>query len=164
MSRELGLSGIVTGGRQARGRRDKPEPMSKEMADILGDVPLFAGLSRRHLHRVAGLATTRWYQPGSDIVKAGDPGDSFFVILNGRASVRLGARRIVLQTGDLFGEMALIDGEPRSATVTARTEVLVMMVPRSKFMRLLQSEPKVAQTILATLSRRVRALHATASV
>jgi ribonuclease HI len=108
MSRELGLSGIVTGGRQARGRRDKPEPMSKEMADILGDVPLFAGLSRRHLHRVAGLATTRWYQPGSDIVKAGDPGDSFFVILNGRASVRLGARRIVLQTGDFFGEMAAL--------------------------------------------------------
>jgi CRP-like cAMP-binding protein len=164
MSRELGLSGMVTGGRQARGPRDRPQPMSKEMADMLGDVPLFAGLSRRHLHRVAGLATTRWFQPGSQIVKAGGPGDSFFVILNGSANVRVGGRRIVLHTGDFFGEMSLIDGEPRSATVTAQTEVLAMVVPRSKFMKLLQSEPKVAQIILATLSRRVRVLHAAASV
>jgi CRP-like cAMP-binding protein len=163
MSRELGLSGIVTGGRQARGRH-RPAPMSKEMADILGDVPLFADLSRRHLNRVAGLATTRWYQPGSAIVTAGGPGDSFFVILNGTATVRAGRRRVVLQTGDFFGEMSLIDGEPRSATVTARAEVLVMTVPRSKFLKLLQSEPKVAQTILVALSRRVRALQAAASV
>jgi CRP/FNR family transcriptional regulator/CRP/FNR family cyclic AMP-dependent transcriptional regulator len=164
MSRELGLSGIVTGGRQAGGRRDRPQPMSKEMAGILGDVPLFAGLSRRHLNRVAGLATTRWYHPGSEIVKAGGPGDAFFVILNGRASVRVRGRRIALQTGDFFGEMSLIDGEPRSATVITQSEVLAMVVPRSKFVKLLQSEPKVAQTILATMSRRVRALQAAASV
>ena len=164
MSRELGLSGIVTGGKKSRSHSDGPEPMSKEMADILGDVPLFAGLSRRHLRRVAGLATTRWYQPGSQIVKAGGPGDAFFVILNGRANVRVGGRRIALQTGDFFGEMSLIDGEPRSATVTAQTEVLAMVVPRSKFMKLMQSEPKVAQTILATLSRRVRAMHAASSL
>jgi CRP/FNR family transcriptional regulator, cyclic AMP receptor protein len=164
VSRELGLSGMVTGGLQGRGRRDRAEPTSKELADILGDVPLFAGLSRRHLHRVAGLATTRWYQPGSQIVKAGGPGDSFFVILNGRANVRVSGRRIVLQTGDFFGEMSLIDGEPRSATVTAQGEVLAMVLTRSKFMKLLQSEPKVAQIILATLSRRVRALHAAATM
>jgi CRP-like cAMP-binding protein len=164
MSRELGLSAMVTGGRKVRGAPDRPQPMSREMADILGDVPLFAGLSRRHLHRVARLATTRWYQPGSQIVKAGGPGDSFFVILNGRANVRVGGRRIAMETGDFFGEMSLIDGEPRSATVTAQTEVLAMMVPRSKFLKLLQSEPKVAQTVMATLSRRVRALHSAASV
>jgi CRP-like cAMP-binding protein len=154
---------MVTGGRQAGGRGDPPEPTSRELADILGHVPLFAGLSRRHLNRVAGLATTRWYQPGSVIVKAGGPGDSFFVILNGQASVRAGARRVAMRTGDFFGEMSLIDGEPRSATVTARTEVLVMVIARSKFMKLLQSEPKVAQTILAAMSRRVRALQAAAS-
>src|SRR5689334_583856 len=122
------------------------------MADILGDVPLFAGLSRRHLIRVADLATTRWVTRGSAIVKAGAPGESFFVILNGRAGVRAGGRRVGMQTGDFFGEMSLIDGQPRSATVTAHTDVLVMVLPRSRFLKLVRSEPKVALAVMTALS------------
>ncbi|MGN6380404.1 MAG: Crp/Fnr family transcriptional regulator [Gaiellales bacterium] len=160
MSRELGLSRVVTGGSLA----DPSRLTRRQMADILGDVPLFAGLSRRHLNRVADLATTRWVTRGSAIVKAGSPGESFFVILNGRAGVRAGGRRVSMQSGDFFGEMSLIDGQPRSATVTAQTDVLVMVLPRSRFLKLLHSEPKVALALMTALSQRVRALQAAASV
>lgn len=58
--------------------------------------------------------------------------------------------------------MSLLDGEPRSATVTAQTDVLVMMIPRRKFLKLLENEPRIAIAVMSTLSRRVRALQAAA--
>jgi len=58
--------------------------------------------------------------------------------------------------GDFFGEMALLDGEPRSATVIAHTEVLALMIERARFLKLLQAEPKVALAIMTTLTRRLR--------
>ena len=82
------------------------------------------------------------------------------MILNGRAKVRAGSRRLTIGSGDFFGEMSLIDGDPRSATVTAGTDCLVMMLPRRRFLKLVESEPKVALAIMTTLSRRVRSLQA----
>jgi CRP-like cAMP-binding protein len=111
---------------------------------------------------VAGLASTKRYGGGSALVKSGAPGESVFVILDGRAVVRAGARRVNLGIGDFFGEMSLLDGEPRSATVTAQTDVLVMMIPRRKFLKLLEKEPRIAIAVMTTLSRRVRALQAAA--
>jgi CRP-like cAMP-binding protein len=138
-------------------------PAGREAIDLIASVPLFASLSRRHLGHVAGVATTKRYAPGSALALVGKPADAFFVILDGRVRVEAPGRPIELAAGDFLGEMALIDGEPRSATVVALADVFVLMVPRSKFLKLLESEPKLALAIMATLSGRLRAVQAAAA-
>src|SRR5438270_5625235 len=71
MSRQLGLAGILTDQPDASGQSRRPQPMTKDMVSILADVPLFSGLSRRHMNRVGGLATTKWFQRGATLVRAG---------------------------------------------------------------------------------------------
>lgn len=128
----------------------------REAADVLAQVPLFAGLSRRQLEKIAGVAVHKHYLAGSSLVRAGTPGDAFYVILGGDVSVDVPAGPVTLSAGDFFGEMAMIDGEPRFATVTAATDAVVLVIPRQKFLALLVSEPKVALAILATLAQRLR--------
>jgi CRP-like cAMP-binding protein len=124
----------------------------------LEEVPLFEGLPKRQLRRIAKLARIRRFAPGSTLVRAGDPGRSFFVLLDGTAKVvRGGGRSRRLGIGDYFGEMALLDGAPRSASVVADGEVLALTVDRSGFTKLLGAEPALAQTLLRTLAARLRA-------
>ena len=137
--------------------------MSKAWLDVLVDVPLFADLSRRHLGKVAALGRTKRFPARTSIVTAGTNADAFYVILDGKATVRAGNRRIPLTTGDYFGEMALLDGGVRSASVVADTEMLVMAIARRGFLKLLESEPKIAISIMSTLAHRVRSMQATSS-
>jgi CRP/FNR family transcriptional regulator, cyclic AMP receptor protein len=139
------------------------ERMSKAWLDVLADVPLFTDLSRRHLGKVAALGRTKRYPARTSIVTAGTNADAFYVILDGRATVRAGNRRIPLATGDYFGEMALLDGGVRSASVVADSEMLLMVIPRRGFLKLLESEPKIAISIMGTLAHRVRSMQATSS-
>lgn len=126
--------------------------------NALEEVPLFEGLSKRHVRRVAKLAHVRRFAPGSTLVRSGDSGRSFFVLLDGTAKVvRKGARARRLGIGDYFGEMALLDGAPRSADVVAEDEVLALTIDRSGFSKLLNAEPALAQTLLRTLAARLRA-------
>jgi CRP/FNR family cyclic AMP-dependent transcriptional regulator len=165
MAGNLGIPELVSGrARERRGELHMPQQMSRELVDVLAGMPLFAGLPRRHLNRIAGLATAKRFPPGTRIVKVGDPGEAFFVILDGKVLVRAGGRRTALGTGDFFGEMSLLDGQPRSATAIAQGEVLVMMVTRSKFQKLLVSEPRIAIAVMSALSLRVRALQDAACV
>jgi CRP/FNR family transcriptional regulator, cyclic AMP receptor protein len=96
------------------------------------------------------------------MVQVGEPADAFYVILDGRVRVETPGRGIELKSGDFFGEMALLDGEPRSATIVTLTEVFAMIIPRAKFLKLLESEPKIALSIMATLTRRLRDAQAVA--
>jgi len=137
--------------------------MSKAWLDVLVDIPLFADLSRRHLGKVAALGRTKRFPARTSVVTAGTNADAFYVILDGKATVRAGNRRIPLTTGDYFGEMALLDGGVRSASVVADTEMLVMAIPRRGFLKLLESEPKIAISIMSTLAHRVRSMQATSS-
>jgi CRP-like cAMP-binding protein len=137
--------------------------LSKAWLAILADVPLFADLSRRHLGKVASLGRTKRFPARTSIVTAGTNADAFYVILDGRATVRAGNRRIPLATGDYFGEMALLDGGVRSASVVADSEMLLMAIPRRGFLKLLESEPKIAISIMGTLAHRVRSMQATSS-
>jgi CRP/FNR family transcriptional regulator, cyclic AMP receptor protein len=137
--------------------------LSKAWLDVLADVPLFTDLSRRHLGKVASLGRTKRFPARTSIVTAGTNADAFYVILDGRATVRAGSRRIPLATGDYFGEMALLDGGVRSASVVADSEMLLMAIPRRGFLRLLESEPKIAISIMGTLAHRVRSMQATSS-
>jgi CRP/FNR family transcriptional regulator, cyclic AMP receptor protein len=126
-------------------------------ADALSTVPLFGDLSQRHLKKVAAKATLKRYAPLTPIVRAGDPGDAFYIILDGSASVRkTGKRAVKLGPGDFFGELALLDAAPRNATVESDENVLAMRLGRAAFTKVLESEPKVAIAMLRGLAARSR--------
>jgi CRP/FNR family transcriptional regulator, cyclic AMP receptor protein len=137
--------------------------LDRDWLPVLAEVPLFENLSRRHLKRVASLAKTRRFPPGTAIVRAGEAGTAFYVILDGSARIVTPKRRPQrLKAGQFFGEMAMLDESPRSADVVAESEVLAMTISRSSFGKLLKSEPAIANALLRTLAARVRAAEASA--
>ncbi len=111
--------------------------------------PLFQTLPRRHRKRVAALAVVKRYGNGEVIMHEGDPGDSFIVILSGDALVApaAGDERLLV-SHEYFGELSLIDGEPRAATVTAAGPVTAARIDRSAFRTLLDDEPALAVGLL----------------
>jgi CRP-like cAMP-binding protein len=127
-------------------------------------VPLFSGFSEDELRRVAGISNIREARAGTVLTQMGKPGDSFFVIIDGKVAVQtqVGVGD-PLQPGDFFGEMSLLDGEPRSATISATTDVRLLVVERSHFWRLLDETPEITRRILTVLSRRVRRLEQAAN-
>jgi CPA1 family monovalent cation:H+ antiporter len=135
-----------------------PNRVGHDWLATLAEVPLFEGLSKRHLRRIAKLARIRRFAPGSTMVRTGDPGRSFYVLLDGAAKViRVTGRPRRLGAGDFFGEMALLDGAPRSAAIVADSEVLALTIDRPGFTKLLRAEPALAQALLGTLAARLRA-------
>lgn len=145
--------------------RFKPgKATARDWAPILADVPLFTGLGNRQLRRVADLGEVVEFDRGDVVTQTGEPGDAMFVVLAGRARVlgKRGAGR-VFRTGDFFGEMALLDGEPRSASVAATTELQALKIPHRAFCKLLEKEPKMAVSMLRELAGRIRALQRQAS-
>jgi CRP-like cAMP-binding protein len=127
-------------------------------AGVLAEMPLFAGVPRRHLRRIAALTKEMRFAPGTSIVRLGEPGDSFYIVLEGKASVVLpgGGRGIALGPGDYFGEIALIDGAERTASVIAETEVFCLRLGTAPFLRMLRTEPEIAVVMLKQLAGRVR--------
>ena len=125
-------------------------------------VPLFSGFNEDDLRRVAELSRIVEAPVGTVITQIGDAGESFFVIIDGMAGVRTpvgpGSE---LHPGDFFGEMSLLDGEPRSATIVATTDLRLLVVDRTHFWRLLDETPELIRRILTILSRRVRRLEQT---
>jgi CRP-like cAMP-binding protein len=130
--------------------------MGKDWVPVLKELPLFEGMSSRHLRRIPARA--KRYGPGESIVREGDPGNAFYVVLDGKVRVDPPkGSSATLKAGDSFGEMALLDGAPRSADITAEGEVTVMVIGRSAFQKLVRSEPQIAATLLRTLAGRLRA-------
>ena len=124
---------------------------------LLRHVGVFEALDEQHLRRVASLFTIEHYSGGDTVVLAGARGDSLHVILNGRARVRTpGGHTRALGADDCFGELALIDGAPRSATVTAVGELTTAKLGRSAFTKLLKAEPGIAVGLLDGLVGIVR--------
>jgi CRP/FNR family transcriptional regulator, cyclic AMP receptor protein len=124
---------------------------------LLRHVGVFEALSENHLRRVAKLFTIERFGDGDSVVVAGAPGDSMHVILNGRARVRTpGGHTATLGADDCFGELALIDGAPRSATVMAVGELTTAKLDRSAFHKLLKAEPGIAVGLLDGLVAIVR--------
>lgn len=133
-------------------------PTAKDWAEVLAGLPLFSGLSKRQLRKIAGLAEFNEFAQGDFVTQAGEAGDAFYLILSGQAKVVGKPRARALRVGDYFGEMALLDGEPRSATVAAASELQTMKLPRRPFLRLLEQEPRIAIPMMAELASRVRRL------
>jgi CRP/FNR family transcriptional regulator, cyclic AMP receptor protein len=136
------------------------EPSADAQLRHLQRVPLFS--DEDELRRVAEHSRIVDAPAGTVITQIGDAGNSFFIIIDGTAAVRtpVGAGS-QLQPGDCFGEMSLVDGEPRSATIVATTDLRLLVVDRSHFWRLLDETPELIRRILAILSRRVRRLEQT---
>ena len=128
--------------------------------ELLAQVPLFSHLSRRHLKRLADSTTEQRYMEGASIVRAGDEGDSFFVIVEGQASVRNTAGKTVnhLVPGDFFGEISLLDGGARTATVVSDTPMRMLVLKRNAFRKIVTEDSTVATKLLeyaAALLRRL---------
>lgn len=123
----------------------------------LEDVPLLEGCTRGQLREVARISRVLEVPAGSVLTRAGEPGEEFFFIIDGRARVHVSARkRRRLNPGDFFGEISLLDGGPRSATVIAETPMRLLVITRENFSTLLADVPDLTQTILVTLTKRLR--------
>jgi CRP/FNR family cyclic AMP-dependent transcriptional regulator len=130
---------------------------ASKQSEYLATVPLFSALSRSELRQVVGVAEELDVPAGRVLVIEGRTGREFFLILEGRADVRRNGRKIAtLGPGQYFGELALIDRKPRSATVESATEMKLLVLGQREFAGLLESLPGVAAKLLAGLAQRLR--------
>lgn len=135
--------------RKAQGQR--------QLVDLLKTVPLFAGCSDRELRSIAGSGKEVSFDAGTAICTEGDTGVGLHVIMQGEAQVQVGGRtRRKLGPGAFFGEIALLDGGPRSATVLADTPLTTFVVPVWGFRTLLKSQPTLGLKMLEEVCRRLR--------
>ena len=119
-------------------------PLHRGWLPVLTRVPLFAALSQRQLSHVADIAQLRRFKRDTQIVREGAIGNAFYVIMDGRAEVVTPAgHRRTLEEGDFFGELSLLDGAPRAATVTATEALAAARISRSSFLRLLKEQPEI---------------------
>ena len=129
--------------------------------ELLKSVPLFARLPEKTLDRLDRILVERQYAPGAEIVHEGDMAAGFFLIMDGRVDILRGdgpSPVASLTKGAYFGEMALLDGRPRSATVRAAEQTRCLAMPRWDFLAEVKSNPDIAVELLETLSLRVRDL------
>jgi CRP-like cAMP-binding protein len=130
-------------------------------SDLLRRVPLFAELDDRHLDRLADEFSKRTFSAGDSIATEGEGGRTFFVIEDGSAVVSVGGRDVgTLGPGDSFGEIALIDRAPRSATITAQTDITSYMLPIWSFRPIVEGSPEMLWKLLEGLAGRLRAAEA----
>ncbi|HYI02132.1 Crp/Fnr family transcriptional regulator [Hyalangium sp.] len=131
-------------------------------AQFLAKVPMFEHLAQEQLEHLSGLLHARRYPKGEVIFHEGDVGTALFIIRKGQVAIRLSsldgkeATLALLERGDFFGELALLDGEPRSTDAVAREETELLSLQQESFHRFLESSPQVALGLLASLSRLVR--------
>ena len=127
-----------------------------ELHEQLAQVPLMAGLPDKVRRRLADIGKRRRYGPDEPIVREGESGIAFYVVLSGSARVEQHGERIgELAAGDFFGELALIEEHPRSATVTANEETECLGFTRWEFTALIDEHPQVAVPIMHALIRRL---------
>ena len=124
--------------------------MSNRAREAIAQVPLFANLSPRYLKRLAELTEEQRFMSGATVVKEGEVGDTFYLILEGEAKVvhRSGRTANRLYPGDFFGEISLLDGGARTASVVTETPLTALALRRKDFMQLLGVEPEVAVKLL----------------
>ena len=141
-----------------------PRRTSDAKIALLANVALFAGCNKKELAKVASLVDEVDLPAGTVIARQGHLGQEFFVIAEGRVTVAMpDGTTAPLGPGSFFGEMALLDGGPRVATVTADTPVVLLVVDRRSFASLLQETPSVTKKMLAELARRLRAVESPSS-
>jgi CRP/FNR family transcriptional regulator, cyclic AMP receptor protein len=127
-------------------------------AEALGRCPFFRGLSRNELIALAKLTEDLEVAEGKVLTRQGESGSEFFVIVDGEVSVTKDGQEIrTLGSGDFFGEIALLEDTPRTATVTAKTPLRFFVLTRQAFRSMLAHQPELEQKVLSALEERVRA-------
>jgi len=148
---------LLSGGGVEPGRFFEGKVTQDDKIARLEEVALLEACSHKQLRAVARITEVRELPAGSTLARAGEPGNEFFLIVDGSARVDVSARkRSRLGPGDYFGEMSLLDGGPRSASVVAETPVRLLVINRRDFTTLLREAPGLTQNLLMTLSKRLR--------
>lgn len=128
---------------------------------LLAKVPLFEGASKRELAKIAAIARETDYAAATAVVREGDPGGELFIVLEGEVDVRRGGRKLAtLRKADVFGEIALITGSPRTATVITGTPIRALVITRDDFRALLRDSPGLQLKLLEEVGRRLEQLAA----
>ena len=130
---------------------------TREIAAQLENVPLFGGCSKREVQLIAAAAKEVTHKAGTVIAREGEPGVGLFMIVEGTAKVSIGGKtRTKLGPGDFFGEIALLDRGPRTATVTAENDLELLGLTEWVFRGLLREHPSIATKMLQSMAFRVR--------
>jgi CRP/FNR family cyclic AMP-dependent transcriptional regulator len=130
----------------------------QEIVKALAQTDLFGGVSKKGINAIAHQARVVNHPAGKEIVEQGGGAAAFHLIRSGTASVRVGDQsRADLGPGDYFGEISMIDGQPRSATVTAETPMTTISLPSWQFLSILDEQPEIARHLLKVMCARLRA-------
>ena len=128
-----------------------------QKAELLKQVPLFSDLSKRHLNEIAKHADEAKMREGTVFAKQGRTGTEFVFIVDGRAQVEKDGKVIRrISAGDFFGEISMIDRQPRTATVTAETDGTLLVVNSRSFNHLLDTTPGLRKKIMVSLCKYLR--------
>ncbi len=132
--------------------------MAQPSPETIANVPLFAGLERRELERVADAFKERRFKAGDTVASEGQRGAGFFVIAEGKAKVTVGGEeRGELGPGDYFGEIALIDEGARTATLVAETDMTCYGMTFWEFRPVVEADGRIAWKLLQALAAKLRA-------
>jgi CRP/FNR family transcriptional regulator, cyclic AMP receptor protein len=124
--------------------------------ELIKQAPLFSKCSKKELEEVASVADEIDLHEGKQLTVEGNPGREFFVLIEGTAEVRRNGRKVnEMRDGDFFGEIALISGAPRTATVTATSPVRALVVTDRDFRALLKRQPDMQMKVLEALAERL---------
>ena len=130
----------------------------KAATEQLKSISLFSACTRKELELIAGATTNLRFPAGATLAKQGENGHEFMVIVEGTAHVEIGGQTVAtLGPGEFFGEMALLDGGPRTATVVADTDLVAEVIGQREFAGLIEDSPQLAKKLLVGLARRLRA-------
>jgi len=130
---------------------------SDRKVKLLGQVPLFSECNQKELSRIASLADEIEVDKGAVLTKEGMPGRECFVVSEGKAKCTLRGKKLASYgPGDVFGEMSLLDNEPRSATITADSDMVLFVVDSRSFWGLCEEAPSVTRKIMKSIAQRLR--------
>lgn len=139
--------------------------MARDIVGQLSRVPLFSDCSKKDLQTIARVVKDIDHEAATVIAREGEPGIGLFVLVDGTAEVSIGGRKLAsLGPGEFFGEIALLDGGPRTATVTAVTDVKMLGLTEWVFRGLLQEHPSIAIKTLQQMAGRLRSATSAATV
>jgi CRP/FNR family transcriptional regulator, cyclic AMP receptor protein len=131
--------------------------MARASADVLKRVPLFAGLDDRELEQIAGTMRERRFSSGDTVTEEGAGGAGFFIVEEGSADVSVdGERRGSIGAGDYFGEIALLTGSDRTATITATSDMVCWGMTPWDFRPLVESNSTIAWKLLTAMAGKLR--------
>ena len=131
--------------------------MARASSDVLKKVPLFAGLDDRELGQIAATMRERRFSPGDTVTQEGAGGAGFFIVEEGEAEVSVdGEQRGTIGAGDYFGEIALLTGSDRTATITAKSEMVCWGMTPWDFRPLVESNNAIAWKLLTAMAEKLK--------